>query len=235
MNKDQSNLEQENEIVAQELGEEKYGRHGGRSRHEHGGRGERRGGEHHGERKHHRGGHHRDGRGGGPRGEGHHRKRLFDYGELRILLLAMIGEKPAHGYELMRQIEERFAGQYVPSPGVMYPTLAWTEDMGYTEIAVAENGKKQYSLTSEGDAFLQANRQLADELLTRSFSEDERSKTKRGNPQLREAFDRLRDVVKSKIRHQSDEAVSVKILQIVNETIIRIETEFETNAGEHDD
>ncbi|UXM94151.1 PadR family transcriptional regulator [Bartonella sp. HY329] len=232
MNNDQSNLEYEHKSVEQELNEESYSRHerrGGRGAERRGERGQPRSGHHQGD--HHKGGY----RGGRPRGEGHRRNRLFDYGELRILLLAMIGEKSAHGYELMRQIEERFAGQYVPSPGVMYPTLAWTEDMGYTEIAVAENGKKQYSLTSEGSAFLQANRQLADELLIRTFKEDEGSKTRRGNPQLREALDRLRHVVKSKIRHQGDEDVSAKILQIVNETITRIEIEFPITAGEHDE
>ncbi|UXN05150.1 PadR family transcriptional regulator [Bartonella sp. HY761] len=232
MNNDQSNLEYEHKSIEQELNEESYGRRerrGGRGAERRGERGHHRSGHHPGD--HHKGGH----RGGRHRGEGHRRNRLFDYGELRILLLAMIGEKPAHGYELMRQIEERFAGQYVPSPGVMYPTLAWTEDMGYTEIAVAENGKKQYSLTGEGNAFLQANRQLADELLIRTFNEDERPKTRRGNPQLREAFDHLRHVIKSKIRHQGDEDVSEKILQIVNETITRIEIEFPITAGEQDE
>src|ERR1700759_1689517 len=60
--------------------------------------------------------------------------RPFDYGELRLLALAMIAEQPRHGYELMKAIEERMGGTYSPSPGVIYPTLSWLEDMGYAAV-----------------------------------------------------------------------------------------------------
>src|SRR5262245_17752487 len=72
----------------------------------------------------HGGRHHKHGRGG----------RLFDYGELRLLILALIAEAPSHGYELIKSIEERFGGSYTPSPGVIYPTLSWLDDMGYAVI-----------------------------------------------------------------------------------------------------
>lgn len=109
----------------------------------------------------HRGGHHR-----------HHRRgrrggRLFDYGEIRLLLLAMIAEQPCHGYELMKAIEDRFGGRYSPSPGVVYPTLSWLDDMGYAAIEAEEGGRKRYRITEEGEAFLAANRAAADELLAR--------------------------------------------------------------------
>jgi DNA-binding PadR family transcriptional regulator len=103
--------------------------------------------------------------------EGHrgrrHGGRLFDYGELRLLLLAMIAERPRHGYELIKAIEERFGGSYTPSPGVMYPTLAWLDDMGYAAIETEDAGRKRYRITPEGEAFLVANRAAADELLSR--------------------------------------------------------------------
>jgi len=105
----------------------------------------------------------RHGRGGGRHGGG----RLFDYGELRLLLLAMIAERPWHGYELIKAIEERFGGTYSPSPGVIYPTLAWLDDMGYAAIEPVEAGRKRYRITAEGEAFLAANRAAADELLAR--------------------------------------------------------------------
>lgn len=111
---------------------------------------------------HHPEGHnHRRGRGDGRRG------RLFDYGELRLLLLAMIAERPRHGYELIKDIEERFSGAYSPSPGVIYPTLAWTDDAGYTSVEPEPSGRKLYRITPEGEAFLLANRPAADELLNR--------------------------------------------------------------------
>lgn len=104
-------------------------------------------------------GHHRRGRRGG---------RPFDYGEIRLLLLAMIAEEPCHGYELIKAIEDRFGGRYSPSPGVIYPTLAWLDDMGYAAIEAEEGGRKRYRITEEGEAFLLANRKAADDLLARA-------------------------------------------------------------------
>jgi DNA-binding PadR family transcriptional regulator len=107
-------------------------------------------------------GHHHGHRSGRRRGA-----RLFDYGELRLLTLAMIAEQPRHGYELMKAIEERMSGSYSPSPGVIYPTLSWLEDMGYTAAETADAGRKRYRITPEGDAFLTANRASVDALLLR--------------------------------------------------------------------
>ena len=79
----------------------------------------------------------------------------------------MMAERARHGYELIKAIEERFGGSYTPSPGVIYPTLAWLHDMGYAAIESEEAGRKQYRITSEGEAFLVANRAAADALLSR--------------------------------------------------------------------
>jgi DNA-binding PadR family transcriptional regulator len=92
---------------------------------------------------------------------------LFDYGELRLVVLAMIGEEPRHGYELMRAIEERLGGSYSPSPGVIYPTLSWLEDMGYAQVETEAAGRKRYRITPEGEAFLKANRAALDDLVSR--------------------------------------------------------------------
>ncbi|GJD53144.1 hypothetical protein OPKNFCMD_5915 [Methylobacterium crusticola] len=111
---------------------------------------------HHG--PHHHGGRHHGGRHGG---------RPFDYGELRLLVLAMLAEEPRHGYELIRAIEERMGGSYSPSPGVMYPTLSWLEDMGYALVEAEGAGRKRYRVTPEGEAFLGANRAAIDALSAR--------------------------------------------------------------------
>ena len=92
---------------------------------------------------------------------------MFDYGELRLLVLAMIAEQPRHGYELMKAIEDRMNGSYSPSPGVIYPTLAWLDDMGYTTVEAEASGRKRYEITAEGSAFLAANRAGVDDLLRR--------------------------------------------------------------------
>jgi DNA-binding PadR family transcriptional regulator len=78
----------------------------------------------------------------------------------------MIEEQARHGYELMRAIEERMGGSYSPSPGVIYPTLSWLEDMGYARVE-AEGGRKSYAATDEGKAFLTANRAAIDAMQLR--------------------------------------------------------------------
>jgi DNA-binding PadR family transcriptional regulator len=128
---------------------------GGRHRHHPDAAHEREGGDSH----HH---HHRHGRPGGGRGH-----RLFDYGELRLVVLAMIAEEARHGYELMRAIEERMAGSYSPSPGVIYPTLSWLEDMGYAQVEAESAGRKRYRITPAGENFLKANRAAVDEVFSR--------------------------------------------------------------------
>ncbi len=106
-----------------------------------------------------------------PRHGGRHRGgRLFDYGDLRLLILAMIAEQPRHGYELIKAIEERLGGSYSPSPGVVYPTLSWLDDMGYATVEAEDSGRKRYRITAEGEAFLASNRAAAEELLSRLTS-----------------------------------------------------------------
>ena len=100
-------------------------------------------------------------------------RRPFDYGDLRLLVLAMMAEHPRHGYELIKAIEERTGGGYSPSPGVIYPTLAWLEDMGYA-TATAEGGRRSFAITGEGRAFLAANRAGLEALKDRTGSEGRR-------------------------------------------------------------
>ncbi|HEY1012078.1 MAG TPA: PadR family transcriptional regulator, partial [Herpetosiphonaceae bacterium] len=87
------------------------------------------------------------GRGGGP---GRQRARR---GDIKFALLALIAEQPRHGYDLIKALEERYAGFYRPSPGSVYPTLQLLEDEGHV-TSVAEAGKRIYEITEAGRAFL---------------------------------------------------------------------------------
>lgn len=104
------------------------------------------------------------------RGKPERRMRAFDYGELRLLLLAIIAQQPSHGYELIHAVNERLGGTYKPSPGVLYPALTWLYDRGYTEIDLEKGGRKRYSITDEGNDFLSANKAAIDMLLARAVS-----------------------------------------------------------------
>jgi DNA-binding PadR family transcriptional regulator len=93
--------------------------------------------------------------------------RFFDHGDLRFLILKLIADKPRHGYDLIKAIEEALGGAYSPSPGVIYPTLTMLEDQGFATVAAAEGNKKLYTITSEGQAFLDANKAQVDAVFGR--------------------------------------------------------------------
>jgi DNA-binding PadR family transcriptional regulator len=105
---------------------------------------------------------HRHGRGGG-RG----RHRVFDHGDLRFVILRLIADKPRHGYEIIKAIEDQLAGSYSPSPGVIYPTLTLLEELGYVTVGASEAGKKLHTVTAEGAAYLQRNKPLVDAIFSR--------------------------------------------------------------------
>jgi DNA-binding PadR family transcriptional regulator len=99
-------------------------------------------------------------------GDHHAMKRLLAHGDLRVVVLLLIAEKPRHGYELIKLIESKSSGQYSPSPGVIYPTLTYLDDTGLITTTV-QNEKKRYSITPEGKAHLDQNREHADSILKR--------------------------------------------------------------------
>jgi DNA-binding PadR family transcriptional regulator len=88
--------------------------------------------------------------------------RVFGPGDLKLVLLSLIAEKPRHGYDLIRAIEETFGGTYAPSPGAVYPTLTLLEEQDYIRGEAASGGKKLYAITPEGEAHLNENRIAVD-------------------------------------------------------------------------
>jgi len=90
--------------------------------------------------------------------------RRLASGDLQLVLLALLAERPSHGYELIKALEERSGGFYSPSPGMIYPALTWLEEMGYASVT-AEGAKKLYSITDSGRTYLNENRDAADAML----------------------------------------------------------------------
>lgn len=126
------------------------------------------------------------------------RGRVFDYGELRVLLLAMLSEQPSHGYELIHDIKERFGGLYKPSPGVIYPTLTWLYDRNYAVIDLEKGGRKRYSITDEGQAWLTANQSVMDMLKSRVAPQASRESP----PAMVEAMDHLKRALSLRIKYE---------------------------------
>ena len=92
---------------------------------------------------------------GGSRRGGRRSRRMFESGELRLVLLKLIADEPRHGYDLIRAIEDLTGGEYAPSPGVVYPTLTLLQDMGLIEEAPGEGPRKPFQVTDEGRAHLE--------------------------------------------------------------------------------
>jgi DNA-binding PadR family transcriptional regulator len=132
--------------------------------------------------------------GGGRHGWGEHRhgggRRMFEQGDLRFLVLSLISEKPRHGYELIKEIEERTGGAYAPSPGVIYPMLTMLEEMGFAKLS-EEGGKKLYAITPDGEAELAKNKDTLDHISTYVERIRERSMGGR-SPQVMRALQNFR-------------------------------------------
>jgi DNA-binding PadR family transcriptional regulator len=92
---------------------------------------------------------------------------MFDQGHLKFVILQLLEEKPRHGYEIIKEIEDKFGGTYSPSPGTVYPTLTLLEDLGYARALPEEGGKKIYEITDEGRAYLAENKPLIDDIFSK--------------------------------------------------------------------
>jgi DNA-binding PadR family transcriptional regulator len=101
------------------------------------------------------------GRGGGG---GFRSGRKLGGPDLQLLILALLAEKPNHGYELIKALEDRSGGFYVPSPGMIYPALTYLEEIGYATVE-AEGARKLYAITAAGRSYLEENRNTIDTML----------------------------------------------------------------------
>ena len=175
----------------------------------------RRGGRHFGHR-----GRHGFGRDGEPGGR---RRRVFDSGELQLVLLKLIADQPRHGYELIRAIEELTGGAYVPSPGVIYPTLTLLQDMGRIEEATAEGPRKPFAITADGSAELSAKQPEVEALFARLAELASMRERTDGGP-VRRAMGNLRTVLIDRLGKDGVESETMhEVAAILDEAARKIE------------
>jgi DNA-binding PadR family transcriptional regulator len=93
--------------------------------------------------------------------------RIFEQGDLKYVILRLLAEKPRHGYEIIKELEDRFGGAYAPSPGTVYPTLTMLEDLGYARAMPEEGGRKIYEITDEGRKHLEEHSATVDDIFER--------------------------------------------------------------------
>ena len=132
-------------------------------------------------------------------GMGRHMRpeRVFEQGDLRLVLLKLIAEKPRHGYELIKAVEEAVGGAYSPSPGVVYPTLTLLEELGYATAQEAA-GKKLYTITAEGRAFLESQGPTVSSLFERIAAVAAANRGRSAPPIMR-AMENLRTALKLRL------------------------------------
>lgn len=162
-------------------------------------------------------------RGGGGRGERGERRRMFDSGELRLVLLKLIADEPRHGYDLIRQIEELTGGAYAPSPGVIYPTLTLLDDMGQIEAQQSEGAKKLFAITDAGRADLEANADVVDAAIARLTAVGEETQ-RTDSASVRRAMGNLRQVLMDRLGDRDlDKAALHDIVALIDEAAQKIE------------
>jgi DNA-binding PadR family transcriptional regulator len=134
-------------------------------------------------------------------GFGGGRERLFEPGDFKLVVLKLLAEQPSYGYQLIKTMEQRLAGGYTPSAGVVYPTLTMLEEEGLA-VSSSENNKKVYAVTPEGIQFLQANEKRVKELFDRL--EDAGKSFQRGrSPEIMKAFHDMHIAVFSRVSREN--------------------------------
>ena len=164
----------------------------------------------------------RGGRGGGRGGRG--RRRMFDGGELRLVLLALIEKEPRHGYELIKAIEDMTGGDYAPSPGVVYPTLSLLEDAGLIASVETEGARKAFRITDAGIAELTEKREDADALIARLTEAGEEREQRAGGPQIGRAVGNLMAAMAHRLASgEVDAEFKHQVAEILDEAARKIE------------
>jgi DNA-binding PadR family transcriptional regulator len=97
---------------------------------------------------------------------GHSHGPFFRKGDFKFVILELLKEKPHYGYEIIREMEERFHGFYAPSPGIVYPTLQYLEELGYVTSEM-QDGKKVYTITEAGRKFLEEKSEAGEDFKDR--------------------------------------------------------------------
>jgi DNA-binding PadR family transcriptional regulator len=179
-------------------------------------------------------------------GPGMRAAKMLASGDLQIIILSLLNEKPRHGYEVIKALEEHSSGVYTPSPGMVYPALTYLEEMGYA-VATAEGTKKLYTITETGKETLEKNRASVDETMehlarfgrrisqfqkqftddenaAEDFGHDPRGQAKNEWRQMKAEFRDLRDELKAAIYEKLGASMEEKkrILDVLKRAIDEI-------------
>ena len=160
---------------------------------------------------------------GGSGRRGRRSKRMFESGELRLVLLKLIADEPRHGYDCIRAIEEMTGGEYAPSPGVIYPTLTMLEEMGLIAEKKSKDSKKVFEATAEGREHLE-EREAEVEALIERLTELAPTEPASAGPAIGRAVKNLMTALSHRIgRDGLDDDLLYEIAAVLDEAAQRIE------------
>lgn len=156
------------------------------------------------------------------RGRGRRLGRLLEHGDLRFVILALLTEQPRHGYELIKELDERTGGTYRPSAGVIYPTLAMLEDEGLVRPVGGEAGRKLFEPTDEGKKLAEESRGHVDAIFARMAEVAESSESSR--PRIARAMANLGMALHGRLSRRPITPEEIdRIVSILDDTASAIE------------
>ena len=161
--------------------------------------------------------------GSDPTGRRGGRRRLFDAGELKLILLNLIAENPRHGYDLIRAIEGLSNGAYAPSPGVVYPMLTLLADMELIVEQPGDGPRKLFGMTPGGVSVLEEKRNDLLDALGRLDMLAKRAERTDGAP-IRRAMDNLKMALHNRLSSDAADADTIlNVAALIDEAAGKIE------------
>jgi len=163
------------------------------------------------------------GHGGGGRGHGGRRGRMFDGGDLKLLVLQILSRQPSHGYEVIKAIGEQVGGDYSPSPGTIYPLLTMLEDLGLAEAAATEGSRRQYALTEAGRVHLAEQAEALSRIEARLTHARDQARARRV-PDIQRAMENLKTALRLRFDGDTppDEATVRQIAEAIDRAAVEI-------------
>ena len=157
---------------------------------------------------------------GGPGGR---RGRMFDGGDLKLLVLQVLSRQPSHGYEVIKAIGEQVGGDYSPSPGTIYPLLTMLEDLGLAEAAATEGSRRQYALTEAGRAHLAEQAEALARIEARLAHTRDQARARRV-PDIQRAMENLKTALRLRFDGDTppDEATVRQIAEAIDRAAVEI-------------
>jgi DNA-binding PadR family transcriptional regulator len=150
------------------------------------------------------------------------RRRMFEGGELRLVMLLLMEAEPRHGYDIIREIETRTGGAYAPSPGIVYPTLTLLEEIGHAEARTSEGPKRLYAITPAGVAHLDDNRAEAQAALARLEALAQREAALDTGPVFR-AMSNLKAALRQRLADKPAKELVFAVADAIDEAARKIE------------